>query len=158
MPEWRGQDSNLRPRGYEPRELPGCSTPRHGLEKVPIPASIVSVAEVDSSEPIPISVYHCSSHVPVGGVLGSARARSLELRVLRRARERNAVTNIGHPGDQLHGAFQAQSESAVRDAPVTPQVDVPPVVFRLHSALGDPLDEHVQPILPLAATELITPD
>ena len=24
----RGQDSNLRPRGYEPRELPDCSTPR----------------------------------------------------------------------------------------------------------------------------------
>ena len=29
--KWRGQDSNLRPRGYEPRELPGCSTPRHEL-------------------------------------------------------------------------------------------------------------------------------
>ena len=28
--KWRGQDSNLRPRGYEPRELPGCSTPRGG--------------------------------------------------------------------------------------------------------------------------------
>src|SRR5262245_11348796 len=27
--ELRGQDLNLRPRGYEPRELPGCSTPRH---------------------------------------------------------------------------------------------------------------------------------
>ena len=27
--EWRGQDLNLRPRGYEPRELPDCSTPRH---------------------------------------------------------------------------------------------------------------------------------
>ena len=27
--QWRGQDLNLRPRGYEPRELPGCSTPRH---------------------------------------------------------------------------------------------------------------------------------
>ena len=26
--KWRGQDSNLRPRGYEPRELPGCSTAR----------------------------------------------------------------------------------------------------------------------------------
>ena len=26
--KWRGQDSNLRPRGYEPRELPGCSIPR----------------------------------------------------------------------------------------------------------------------------------
>jgi hypothetical protein len=25
----RGQDLNLRPSGYEPDELPGCSTPRH---------------------------------------------------------------------------------------------------------------------------------
>lgn len=24
----RGQDLNLRPRGYEPRKLPDCSTPR----------------------------------------------------------------------------------------------------------------------------------
>ena len=27
----RGQDSNLRPSGYEPDELPGCSTPRGGI-------------------------------------------------------------------------------------------------------------------------------
>ena len=27
----REPDSNRRPRGYEPRELPGCSTPRCGL-------------------------------------------------------------------------------------------------------------------------------
>ena len=25
---WRGQDLNLRPSGYEPDELPNCSTPR----------------------------------------------------------------------------------------------------------------------------------
>lgn len=25
----RGQDLNLRPLGYEPSELPSCSTPRH---------------------------------------------------------------------------------------------------------------------------------
>jgi hypothetical protein len=31
--KWRGQDSNLRPRGYEPRELPGCSTPRQVLDR-----------------------------------------------------------------------------------------------------------------------------
>jgi hypothetical protein len=31
--DWRGQDSNLRPRGYEPRELPGCSTPRQFVER-----------------------------------------------------------------------------------------------------------------------------
>src|SRR4029078_10677174 len=29
----RGQDLNLRPSGYEPDELPGCSTPRHQLRK-----------------------------------------------------------------------------------------------------------------------------
>ena len=27
----RGQDLNLRPSGYEPDELPGCSTPRQKL-------------------------------------------------------------------------------------------------------------------------------
>ena len=27
---WRGQDLNLRPSGYEPDELPNCSTPRCG--------------------------------------------------------------------------------------------------------------------------------
>ena len=30
----RGQDLNLRPSGYEPDELPGCSTPRYGCPRV----------------------------------------------------------------------------------------------------------------------------
>jgi hypothetical protein len=30
----RGQDLNLRPSGYEPDELPDCSTPRHGVGNV----------------------------------------------------------------------------------------------------------------------------
>ena len=29
----RGQDLNLRPLGYEPNELPGCSTPRADANK-----------------------------------------------------------------------------------------------------------------------------
>ena len=34
----RGQDSNLRPSGYEPDELPDCSTPRYdGLFFLAIP-------------------------------------------------------------------------------------------------------------------------
>ena len=32
----RRQDLNLRPRGYEPRELPGCSTPRRDYTQVRI--------------------------------------------------------------------------------------------------------------------------
>src|SRR6478736_6193524 len=28
----RGQDLNLRPLGYEPNELPGCSTPRQEID------------------------------------------------------------------------------------------------------------------------------
>ena len=31
----RGQDLNLRPSGYEPDELPGCSTPRRGMSGAP---------------------------------------------------------------------------------------------------------------------------
>src|SRR5271166_6263721 len=31
----RGQDLNLRPSGYEPDELPGCSTPRQGVLDAP---------------------------------------------------------------------------------------------------------------------------
>src|SRR6202000_1713359 len=32
---WRGQDSNLRPLGYEPSELPSCSTPRWVNARLP---------------------------------------------------------------------------------------------------------------------------
>jgi hypothetical protein len=44
----RGQDLNLRPLGYEPNELPGCSTPRQksdhvvGLGRLELPTSRLS--------------------------------------------------------------------------------------------------------------------
>ena len=37
----RGQDLNLRPLGYEPNELPGCSTPRQ--EKVIVTLSAAGI-------------------------------------------------------------------------------------------------------------------
>ena len=33
----RGRDLNPRPLGYEPNELPDCSTPRHPIETVMLP-------------------------------------------------------------------------------------------------------------------------
>src|SRR5947209_6552087 len=36
----RGQDLNLRPSGYEPDELPGCSTPRHQLRQTKRPLRV----------------------------------------------------------------------------------------------------------------------
>ena len=35
---WRGRDLNPRPSGYEPDELPDCSTPRRGA-RLPLPAA-----------------------------------------------------------------------------------------------------------------------
>ena len=42
----RGKDLNLRPLGYEPNELPGCSTPRAMLTK----GSTASQADVHAAE------------------------------------------------------------------------------------------------------------
>ena len=40
---WRGQDLNLRPSGYEPDELPDCSTPRRSnLEILPSPYAVAT--------------------------------------------------------------------------------------------------------------------
>ncbi len=41
--EWRGEDLNLRPSGYEPDELPDCSTPRQRCEPVLVATGIYEV-------------------------------------------------------------------------------------------------------------------
>ena len=47
----RGQDLNLRPSGYEPDELPGCSTPRMSrygvMDVVPMPADLLWLASLE---------------------------------------------------------------------------------------------------------------
>ena len=50
----RGLDLNQRPSGYEPDELPGCSTPRHQVRKPePTKYSVRSNAKGRSKRPLP---------------------------------------------------------------------------------------------------------
>src|SRR4051794_8852997 len=46
---WRGEDLNLRPSGYEPDELPDCSTPRRAEECTDRVAPIQSAASYSGS-------------------------------------------------------------------------------------------------------------
>ena len=49
----RGPDLNRRPSGYEPDELPGCSTPRSGLMKLPEIGQVASGNFTDGEETRP---------------------------------------------------------------------------------------------------------
>jgi hypothetical protein len=61
----RGQDLNLRPSGYEPDELPGCSTPRKVRRFTPRPCRInpkdLSGLRVDCAAVDPVEVSVCLS-------------------------------------------------------------------------------------------------
>jgi peroxiredoxin-like protein len=94
MPVWhqgveslRGEDLNLRPSGYEPDELPDCSTPRH-RERVQIAVAPIDVnaldfsgtmaVQVETMEPLP----HHYRVTLTGGSTGSATATATGLPAL----------------------------------------------------------------------------
>ena len=63
----RGQDLNLRPSGYEPDELPGCSTPRYGwlvlsvvLVALPLAEGFASIASGVEGGSDLCGVFGCS--------------------------------------------------------------------------------------------------
>ena len=55
----RGGDLNPRPLGYEPNELPDCSTPRHGIVRI-----VRDVPTVPAFEPANASHGPTNSNVP----------------------------------------------------------------------------------------------
>src|SRR5215472_10072314 len=59
----RGQDLNLRPLGYEPNELPGCSTP-HSYDATPCDAGQTSSPRVKTCEKQMVLCYQCASPGP----------------------------------------------------------------------------------------------
>ena len=46
----RGQDLNLRPSGYEPDELPNCSTPRYGVLLLSLFSLIIIIQPIEKSK------------------------------------------------------------------------------------------------------------
>ena len=67
--------------------------------------------------------------------------------------KRNHVADVRHSGDQLNRSFEPQSKTAVRNCAEAAQVRVPPVVFRIHSAFFNPLQQDVEAFFPLAASD-----
>src|SRR5436305_4021089 len=77
----RGQDLNLRPSGYEPDELPGCSTPRQdnkaaarhagsGLENIANGLLLTPPAKPGDD-----LLFHCLSSSTIGAVRFHGRVR-----------------------------------------------------------------------------------
>src|ERR1043166_9451596 len=77
----RGQDLNLRPSGYEPDELPGCSTPRQtkrsplgragsGLETLRMGSRTTPPAKPGDD-----LLFHCLSSSTIGAVRFHGRVR-----------------------------------------------------------------------------------
>src|SRR3954471_16541514 len=81
----RGQDLNLRPSGYEPDELPGCSTPRHQLRQTKralrdsLGSGFFNIAngffEAPVSKPVDGLLFHCLSSSTIGAVRFHGRVR-----------------------------------------------------------------------------------
>ena len=61
---WRGQDLNLRPLGYEPNELPDCSTPhreKHTQENEIVTRTATLNDLVSGEILLPVDIIHLKS-------------------------------------------------------------------------------------------------
>ncbi len=53
---WRGGDLNSRPSGYEPDELPGCSTPRSDHQLLIIRHQLPTSKQLNATDRVPQAV------------------------------------------------------------------------------------------------------
>src|SRR5947208_3207123 len=73
--------------------------------------------------------------------------------MLRRARERDYVSNVLHSRGVLNRPLEAEPEARMRDAAVAAEVAVPPVGFLIQAGLVEALVEKVEAILALRAAD-----
>src|SRR6185295_12350853 len=78
----RGQDLNLRPSGYEPDELPGCSTPRQqkcrreGIPRQRLKLTLrMGSRRYAGYKPGDDLLFHCLSNSTIGAVWFHGRVR-----------------------------------------------------------------------------------
>src|SRR5277367_5748869 len=53
-------------------------------------------------------------------------AFALKLRILRCSRERDHITDIGHPRHKLNHSLKSESEACMRNSTKTPGIKIPP--------------------------------
>jgi hypothetical protein len=70
----RGQDLNLRPSGYEPDELPGCSTPRQRMDRQSRSGFALGGKDTKGARPVRIAPLRKVNDV----IIASNRARRLQ--------------------------------------------------------------------------------
>ena len=70
--------------------------------------------------------------------------------------ERYDVTDVAHSCAEAHHSFESESESGVWDGAESPQVQIPPVVFRIHSQFPDTCFEEFESFLALASSDDFT--
>src|SRR4029079_14629335 len=75
-------------------------------------------------------------------------ARDLKLSASRCARERNHVTNIRDTRHEHQHPFKAQSETRMRNSPVTPEIEIPFVIGRIHFVAEHNTLTHLTQLLP----------
>ena len=71
----------------------------------------------------------------------------------RKAGERNDIPYIFHAGCKLDKTFKSEAESAVRDAAVLAQLQIPPVIFAVKFHLFDLIFQNIDTIFSLRAAD-----
>src|SRR5262245_25351317 len=84
---------------------------------------------------------------------GRSRGERSEFGVARRARERDDVTDVGHPRGVDDRPLEPEAKSGMRHRAVSPEVAIPAVVFLGQAELVQSGIEHVESLLALGAPD-----
>src|SRR4029077_8317581 len=79
--------------------------------------------------------------------------RKSEFCAARCARERDHVADVRHTGNEHQHSLEAEAETGVWNGTVTPQIEIPLVINRIHVVTTHVLLQYVEPLFTLAAPD-----